>query len=221
MTIRSHPDPSILISYASGTLNTAISGVVACHLSMCDQCSADMQRLETIGGIMLEGFETAQSVELKDGMTDSQLFGSSHALLDAQAMQAPPDLDDPVLPPPLARYLGMRVDEIPWKKLPKGIKQYWVNLPDGAGSMRLLKVPPGVRLLEHSHRGMELTIILKGIYTDHTGDYRRGEVTEMHEGLVHQPRITSEEECICVVGCEKPSRYTQWYARLLRPILDL
>ena len=221
MTIRSHPDPSILICYASGTLNTAISGVVACHVSMCDQCAADMQKLETIGGIMLDGTEGVQSAKPKYGAEEIQSFESGHALFDAQAMQAPRDIGDPVMPYPLARYLGMTIDDIPWKKLPKGIKQYWVNLPDGAGSMRLLKVPPGTQLLEHSHRGMELTIILKGIYSDHTGDYRRGEVTEMQEGLVHQPRITSEEECICVVACEQPSRYTQWYARLLRPILDL
>lgn len=218
MTIRSHPDPSVLISYASGALPGAISGVVACHLSMCLECSANMQTLEAIGGIMLDRFDPVHSKEATEGVAAKRTLERDRAQLKPDSAPAPGGADDPILPLPLVRYLGMTADQIPWKKLPKGVQQYWVKLPKGAGSMRLLRAPPGVQLLKHSHRGMELTMVLKGIYSDHTGDYRRGEVTEMNEGTEHQPRISSEEECICLVASEKPSRYSLWYARLLQPI---
>lgn len=219
MTIRSHPHPSVLISYAAGTLPGAISGVVACHLSICPQCSAAVRRLENIGGVLLDGLKPIHSTEVTEGVAARRCLGRDEKRIRQDNLQTAETAESPVLPYPLARYLGMTIDEIPWKNLPKGVQQYWIKLPKGSGSMRLLKAPPGTRLLEHSHRGMELTMILKGIYTDHTGNYHRGEVTEMSEGTNHKPRVTSEEECICIVACEKPPRYSLWYARLLQPIL--
>jgi putative transcriptional regulator len=219
MMIRNHLDPSVLMSYAAGTLPGAISAVVVCHLSMCPQCSADLERLEDIGGLLLKGLKSVHSTEAKDGISALSSLNRDEKRLQQDNHQILKWPDDQILPLPLARYLGMTIDEIPWKTLPKGVRQFWVKLPAGSGLMRLLKVPPGVHLLEHCHRGLELTLILKGIYSDHTGDYERGDVTEMNEGTQHQPRITSEEECICIVACEKAPRYSLWYARLLQPLL--
>jgi putative transcriptional regulator len=220
MTIRNHPDPSILLSYAAGTLAGALSGVVAFHLSMCPRCRADVRRLEMLGGVLLEregGIETLGSAKRRAAGP-----GAGRARPGAEPdpeHPAPADLACEILPLPLVRYLGMTVNDIPWQSLPKGVKQYWVKLPEGSGLMRLLKAPARSELLAHSHRGMELTMILTGTYTDHTGDYTRGEVTEMNAGSHHHPRITSDTECICIIASEARPRYSKWYARMMRPIL--
>ena len=130
-----------------------------------------------------------------------------------------PEIDDPVLPRPLARYLDMGVGDIPWKTVVKGVRQHWIKLPKGSGQMRLLRLTPGKLLLEHTHTGMELTLVLQGIYGDHTGDYIRGDVIEWTEGTLHQPRASGDEECICLIASENTPRFTRLVARLLRPIM--
>lgn len=219
MKIRSHPLPSTLMSYASGTLSGAISGVVACHLSMCRECQADMRLLEMVGGLMLEGLPRPQADPFADGRALRRALERETPAIEPVPPPLPPSGGD-FLPEPLARYLGMSGEEIPWKRLPKGIRQYWVKMPAGSGHMRILRVPPGAMLLEHSHDGMEATMILRGTYSDHTGDYERGDVCEMNEGTDHQPStVSSEEECICIIASEARPRYSRWYARLMQPLL--
>lgn len=219
MMIRSHPQPDTLMSYASGTLPGAIAGVVACHLSVCGQCRADMRRLEVLGGLLLEG------LQIQDDAAGAEPF-AGRRMLEHEFVRPVPETEpvqsapaDPLLPAPLARYLGMSSDEIPWKSLPKGVKQYWVTLPEGAGLMRLLKVPPHTQLLEHSHHGQEVTMVLKGVYSDYTGDYVPGDVCEMSEGMEHRPAGSSDGECVCIVASEFAPHYSRWYARLLQPLL--
>jgi putative transcriptional regulator len=217
MIIRSHPQASTLMSHASGALPGAISGVIACHLSMCEQCRADIRILDMVGGLMLEGMASPRRDE----------FAEAQAVKRALERDAPPSEPPPRLPPsedflpsPLARYLGMNGEDIPWQRLPKGIRQYWIGLPPGSGHMRILRIPPGAQLLEHSHGGMEATIILRGTYSDHTGDYERGDVSEMTDGTEHYPStVSSTEECICIVANEAMPRYSRWYARLFQPLL--
>jgi putative transcriptional regulator len=216
--IRSHPQPATLMSYASGTLPGAISGVIACHLSMCGRCQAAMRVLDVVGGLMLEREPPPSRDEFADAQALRRALEREAPISDKQSALSPPAED--FLPAPLANYLGMSGDEIPWQRLPKGIRQYWVTLPRDSGHMRILRAPPGAKLLEHSHGGMEATIILRGTYTDHTGDYERGDVCEMSEGTEHQPStVSSAEECICVIASETMPRYSRWYARLLQPLL--
>ncbi len=218
MTIRSHPHPSTLIAHAAGNLPGALAGVVASHISMCPQCQRDMHRLEAVGMLLLERIEADASEAGIDTLVRRAIQRGSRAPFGTA--ERPRDIaKDEILPYPLARYLGMGIDDIPWQRLPKGIKQYWLKLPEDAGLMRILRIPPRVKLLEHSHLGHEVTLILKGIYSDHTGDYYPGDVTEMDETMDHQPAISGDEECICVVASEQPPRYSRWYARMIQPIL--
>lgn len=219
MIIRSHPLPSTLMSYASGTLAGAISGVVACHLSMCRQCQADIRLLELVGGLMLEGAARPRADEFADSRSLRRALERETPAIEPVPPPLPPS-DGDFLPTPLSRYLGMTGEEIPWQRLPKGIRQYWVKMPAGSGHMRILRVPPSAMLLEHSHDGMEATMILRGTYSDHTGDYTRGDVCEMSEGTDHEPStVSSQEECICIIASEAKPRYSRWYARLMQPLI--
>jgi putative transcriptional regulator len=210
-----HPDPSTLISYAAGTLPNAISCVVACHLALCQECAEHVRWLGVLGGVMLDRLETpAEDPDLAERVA----AGWSPAP-DPSRHDPAPRIGDPVLPEPLARYLGMGVGDVPWKKVVKGVRQHWVKLPKGSGQIRLLRLTPGKVLLEHTHTGMELTLVLQGVYGDHTGDYLRGDVIEWAEGTLHQPRASGDEECICVVASENTPYFTRLAARLLRPIL--
>ena len=218
MTHNHHPHPETLISYVAGTLPNAISCVVACHLSLCRDCSDHARRLGIVGGLMLKKLDAAPADKAFTERADAHW--SVHGLPSRDPQQNPaPQTEDPVLPKPLAHHLGMGGADIPWKTVVKGVRQYWVKLPKGSGQIRLLRLAPGKLLLEHTHTGMELTLVLQGIYGDHTGDYVRGDVIEWTEGTLHQPRASGDEECICVIASENTPRFSRLAARLLRPIM--
>lgn len=215
MTIRHHPSETTLISYAAGALPVAIAGLVACHTTLCPDCRAKVRRLKLVGALLLETIEAEPVAEAAVSRAVShfaQLNGSNPA-----SPAKPPS--DPVLPAPLVHYLGMSGDELPWKTLTKGLQQYKLKLPRGAGEIRILKARPGLRLLKHSHRGMELTMVLTGAYRDETGEYHRGDVSDLAEDIEHQPKVTKDGECICIIASEKPARYSDFLPRLLQPIL--
>lgn len=219
MTIQHHPEPDTLISYAAGTLPGAISCVVACHLSMCKICAQEMHWLETLGGLILEKDQTGTTPTSK-AFTHPAAHWFADMPPPANPQQSPPiTVGDAWLPTPLALYLGMRGDDIPWKQIVRGVRQLWVKLPKHSGPVRLLRLAPGVRLLEHAHRGMELTLVLQGVYADHTGEYVRGDVIEWAEDTLHQPWVSGADECICLVGSEKMPRFSRLTARLLRPFM--
>jgi putative transcriptional regulator len=218
MTPNHHPEPDTLMAYAAGTLPNVISCVVSCHLSLCRECAGHVSWLSKVGGVLLEKVEAAPAAP---GVMES---AAARWLADGRTA---PDTDrnpepqgsDPVLPKPLARYLGMSVDQVPWKTVVKGVRQHWVKLPRETGTIRLLRLTPGKELLEHTHTGMELTMVLQGVYGDHTGEYRRGDIIEWTEGTLHQPRAGGDVECICMIGSENTPYFSRLIARLLRPIM--
>jgi len=215
-----HPQADTLISYVAATLPNSIACVVACHLDLCKECSAHARRLGIVGGLMLRKVEAAPP-DTAFG-TAASMHWSAETLPPREGRQcgpAPDDVRDPWLPSPLADYLAMSGDDIPWKRVVKGVQQYWVKLPEGSGQIRLLRLAPGKLLLEHTHTGMELTLVLQGVYGDHSGEYIRGDVIEWSEGTLHQPRAGGDVECICVIASERTPYFTRLAARLLRPIM--
>ena len=218
MTPNHHPQPETLIAYAAGTLPSVISCVVACHLSLCRECAEQARWLGMVGGIMLKNVEARPADKpLLERAVARWSVGTPPSAETGQ--EAAPQADDPVLPRPLARHLGMSGAQIPWKTVVKGVRQHWVKLPKGSGTIRLLRLTPGKELLEHTHTGMELTMVLQGVYGDHTGEYQRGDVIEWMEGTLHQPRAGGDIECICMIASENTPYFTRFVARLLRPIM--
>jgi putative transcriptional regulator len=220
MTPNHHPDPATMIAYAAGTLANAISCVVACHITLCRECADHARWLGVLGGVMLEEIAPTPADEAFAERAVAQWKSGALPALEPAAKPDPtPDVDDPVLPRPLARYLGMGARQIPWRTVVKGVRQHWVKLPKGAGQIRLLRLTPGKVLLEHTHTGMELTLVLQGVYGDHTGEYLRGDVIEWTEGTLHQPHAAGDQDCICLVASESTPHFSRLIARLVRPIL--
>lgn len=214
MSIRHHPSETTLVSYAAGALPVAIAGLVACHASICTECHSKVRRLKVVGALLLEAIEAEPVTEAEINRAATRF--AERNVLPFTRLQPPAD---PMLPDPLAHYLGMAGDEIPWKTLVKGLQQYRVKLPKGAGEIRLLRARPKMKFLKHGHRGMELTMVLKGAYRDETGEYHRGDVSDLAEDIEHQPKVLSGEECICIIASERPARYSDLLPRLLQPIM--
>ena len=52
-TIKHHLSDELLLGYSAGTLPEAFSLMVAAHVSLCDECRAQLETYDTLGGALL------------------------------------------------------------------------------------------------------------------------------------------------------------------------
>ena len=214
MNIKHHLDEATLFSYVAGALGQGAALVVACHLSVCEHCQQRVRKLETIGGALLEKGSLS-------AVSDNSLLHVLERLdtepLETSVISAPQDSE---VPRPLASYVGDSLDDIPWKKVVSGL---WIhNLSSqGEGVTRLLRVAPGKTAFPHTHRGSELTQLLRGSYSDDVGRFSSGDVADLDDRITHQPLVDSDHDCICLIATEFPLRYTSLMGKLAQPLLGL
>ncbi|MHC9235713.1 ChrR family anti-sigma-E factor [Pseudooceanicola sp. 502str34] len=217
MGIKHHLTESLLMGYAAGTLPEAFSLVVATHVSMCDDCRARLEALESLGGAVLEaqGAEVAGVSAMEAGALDAVL-----ARLDTAPEPRMPRSRAGSLPAPVRDYIGGDVDDIRWRPVGMGVKQAILPTSKSA-SARLLYIPAGAAMPDHGHRGMELTLVLRGAFTDEDDRFGPGDVEVADEELNHTPVADIGEDCICLAATDAPLRFNSWRPRLAQPFFKI
>ncbi len=149
-----HTPDAMLAAYAAGNLQHPYALVVATHVSLCLECRAALEAHQTVGGTILEAFETqAVSEGLKLSVLD---------LLDDPTPPEPTYARSGVYPGPVMATLKGKPPR--WKPLGLGVRQSILSAgPEG--SARLLYIPPGQAVPDHSHNGLELTLVLQGSFS--------------------------------------------------------
>jgi putative transcriptional regulator len=122
------------------------------------------------------------------------------------------------LPPALHRYLGMDLDEIPWRTRLPGFRDLKVR-KTAEIEASLIWVRPGRAMPRHRHKGMELTLVLEGEYADHRGYFRRGDLSIADETLDHRPVAGKPSPCICYSVLFAPVAFSGSRLGLLRDII--
>ncbi|MEZ5922901.1 MAG: ChrR family anti-sigma-E factor [Hyphomicrobiaceae bacterium] len=209
-SIKHHPDGATLVSYAAATLAEPLAAVVACHIAMCPSCRSEIADLERVGAALL--------FSLDGQPTENALEPLQRA--DRQYPQATPSSarSSDRLPSPLVAVYGLKMDSIAWRRLGPGVWHHRLALRQrGAGDLRLLRIAAGRRMPNHGHGGAELTLMLEGSYSDSTGNYRRGDVQDLDEHVEHQPVVSADAECICLIASERPARFKSFVGRITQP----
>jgi putative transcriptional regulator len=218
-----HLDEATVMAFAAGTLGQAHATVASAHLSVCDHCRRILREMEAIGGATLAGQAEAVVSSTCREATMASLDG---VLLEKPraAKQSETSLE---IPPSLSRLLarlldGKSLDDLAWKKKAPGIGVFDVPLPANArGQLKILSIAPGKELPEHGHGGEELTYILRGSYSDHTGRYVAGDVADFDEETEHSPIVDSDVVCICLIAIEAPAKFKSIWARLAQPFVGI
>lgn len=65
--INRHPEPDLLVEYATGSMSLAQTIAITTHLQFCEECRNTVESLKDIGGDILQAGE---SVEVSDGLLD-------------------------------------------------------------------------------------------------------------------------------------------------------
>lgn len=210
-----HPSDALLLSYAAGTTAEAEALAMSTHLTFCPECRARLAAAEAVGGALLDQMDSAP---LPASALQSVLARLDEPVAAAERPQPPQAMDG--LPQALAGYAAEALAQSGWRMLAPGIKQLALAT-SGDAKARLLKLKPGTVLPEHGHRGTELTILLAGSYTDALGQFRRGDMAELDETVVHQPVVDDGPDCVVLVVTEAPLKFRSWMARLAQPLIGI
>lgn len=214
MTIRHHLSEQLLTAYAAGQLPEAFNLVVATHVSLCDECRAQLMAFDAVGGALMDGIDAV-------AMGDNALAAAMARLEGVpQATQRAPRKAAGILPAPLADYVAGDLASVRWKRIGGGVKQ--AILPtDSEASVRLLYIPAGTAVPDHGHRGMELTLVLQGAFADENARFNRGDIEIAGEELEHKPVALAGEDCICLAATDAPLRFRGMLPRLAQPLFRI
>lgn len=211
MTAITHHTPdAMLAAYAAGSLPHPFAVVIASHVSLCLECRAALAAHQSVGGAILETTDTA---DLSENLKSDLL-----ARLDAPCASEPVYERSGVFPGPVMHELKGRPPR--WKSLGLGVRQSILSASE-EGSARLLYIPPGQAVPDHSHNGLELTLVLQGSFSDETGRFGVGDLEIADESLEHTPTADSGPPCICLAATDAPLRFNSLVPRLLQPLFRI
>ncbi|MEM7075879.1 MAG: ChrR family anti-sigma-E factor [Pseudomonadota bacterium] len=214
VTIKHHLSDALLMAYSAGTLPEAFSLTVATHISMCDECRARLGAYDTVGGVLMDEGEFAEM--------SADSFEATLARIDTGHSVAPPKpvANGGIFPAPLQDYVGGDLDAVNWRPLGMGVKQAILET-DSDATARLLFIPAGVAVPDHGHAGTELTLVLKGAFSDDHDRFARGDVEIANESVDHAPVADIGEDCICLAATDARLRFNSWLPRIAQPFLRI
>ncbi|MDB6061586.1 MAG: putative Anti-sigma factor ChrR [Verrucomicrobiaceae bacterium] len=227
-----HPGHDLLEQYAAGTLPMPVALCVSVHMGFCAQCSAEVNALQALSGMLLEelpGVPVADAA-LHHVFARIDRVDSNTQIADARITRA-----DDVLP----AATGAERSSTAAAKVPKALRKLvpggfsklnWLRvLPSlriatlDAGcddySVMLHRVSPGGSVAMHDHRGLEFTLVLSGSFSDEKGVYTDGDFLLREPQQPHRPFAAQHEECLCLAVQQAPVRFTGFFWRLLNPFL--
>ncbi|WP_027329310.1 ChrR family anti-sigma-E factor [Marinimicrobium agarilyticum] len=223
-----HPDDLTLLDYSAGSLGLAQALAVSVHLGYCNQCQSQLRKLNALGGVLLE-----ETTPASVGANDDQIPEQNHSQMEElnksfEALMARIE-SEPVEPPkrestgfhnPLERYLPASLDELNWQQQTREIAKFdLTNVVDmGSARVALQKIKAGAKVPVHTHRGNELTVVLKGGFSDELGVYHAGDYIARDPSHKHSPTALQNEDCVCLTVLDAPMKFTGPLMRWLNPL---
>lgn len=216
--IHFHPDDNMLVEHASGSLSWAISIGISAHMQLCPTCRARHDKLCMLGGAYLDD----TSAEPVEDDAFSRLM---------QRVQSPQP--EPIRPKRSLSSKEMQVNELPrviqklvpddlkWKKVTGALKTARLVTGQEQYEVAFHKITKGGKVVEHDHKGLEVTVVLEGSFSDESGVYTRGDFIVREPGQVHRPTATSDQDCLCLSVCEAPVAVTGWMGKVINPFLSI
>jgi putative transcriptional regulator len=212
-----HPAEDILWDYYRGALKPGLRLVVRSHLEVCPHCRGDIALFDAVGSAL---FDAVEGVAMSDNALDLALARierpETPVVAPVQAVRkAPAFLDGIELPQALK---DSRIHGRYW--VAPGVWLARVDPPAAGRDARftyLLRVPPGMAMPHHTHRGRETTLVLKGSFKDGKHRYEVGDFVLCDDEDCHSPETEAHEDCICLIAHDAPILPTTWLGKVLQP----
>jgi len=191
---------ALLAGYAAGQLPAPLHGLIAAHLMM----KPDNR-----------GFVEAMEVLHSDAIVETKPAPLSHRdemlnRIFAQPVDVPKERisnANEMVPGPIAAFVGSDLSKLKWRTRLPGLKEYELKDLEGCEAS-LLWIKAGRTMPSHTHDGTEVTLVLKGAFSDGIHHYARGDIAIADGDVNHRPKADQGEDCICFVVNDAPLRLT-------------
>lgn len=220
-----HPTLEQLIDYSSGALTLSHALCVSSHVDQCEECQQTINKLNMIGSTL---FEQADVLP-RDHRNVSAMKQNVMDLIANDAEQAPESMImnadkrnvDKSIPSSLRQFVPQSWQDVKWKSVTPSFRIATLCKDKDGSEVALSRVKPGGRMPHHSHTGDELTVVLKGSFSDEDGIYVKGDFVQRNAKDKHTPVVTNDGECICLMVLDAPIQFTGFFARVVNPLLRL
>ena len=216
--IHHHPDTELLTDYAAGSLAFGKSLCVSVHLESCPHCRVRVRQLDVIGAELLENLAPVAPADDSLQQVLSRINGASVRSI-TPVIQRP--IEVPGVPRPLAKLLPQGLESAPWQRVTSQLDTLVLPVGEDRNQVALIRMKPGGTVGEHRHAGEELTVVLKGGFSDHGGVFKAGDFVRLGCGNPHQPIAHQNEDCICLAVQDGPIQFTGFWSRLMNPFVRI
>lgn len=202
------PIDALLAGYAAGTLAAPLHSLVAAHLELSPANRHYVASLENAAAAALQEAPVV-APRNRNAMLD--------AIFAAPALAAKPRQEHATrLPGSLVRYLGHDLNDVAWRTLLPGIREFHVGGDEDQEEATLYWIRAGKRLPSHTHEGSEITLVIQGGFTDASGHYARGDIAIADGDVDHHPTADADMDCICFAVTDAPLRLTGPVGRIVQ-----
>lgn len=226
-----HPDAKFLTDFAAGSLPLSEAICVAAHLEFCSKCRSHVQQLSDLGAQLMARLEPQLVADNTASADDAQGFeqlmqridagDTEVAVTPAPAVAARVSSANPLgLPRVVQKLAAGGVQSLKWGQFGKSLRIAPIRVDKSSRETALYDIKAGGRMPEHEHRGEEITVLLKGSFSDADGKYVKGDFVVRHAGERHQPTATLDTDCICLVSLEQPVKPSSLWYRLMEPFVN-
>lgn len=227
--VKYHPEARFLTDYTAGSLPEEQALCVATHLHYCATCRVKVRELTELGSVLfmqlMQQPSAAQSTHVAEadfGRLIARIADLPAAPVSAGAAATATATDNATanvsaLPRPLHKLARGNIETLKWRRIGKGFRYSRLNVGSPQRETSLLHIKAGSSVPHHRHAGDEITVIIKGSFSDHDDNYSVGDFIVRTTGEQHQPVASQDEDCLCLSTLEKPLILSNLFYRLLAP----
>ncbi|MFL0805310.1 MAG: ChrR family anti-sigma-E factor [Agarilytica sp.] len=218
-----HPSEDLLVEFSSGNLDWAVSITVSAHLHLCPACKQKITQLNTLGSAMLT---RAEPIEVKESSFDHLMARIKNTETDQKnpgvsAQEVQPGCDRTKHLPSVVQKLIPKEKPLKWSFISPSLKAAQLETGQNKYEVSFHKIKRGGKVAEHDHKGLEVTLILEGSFSDAEGNYVVGDFLVKKPGEVHRPIAAQDQDCLCLSVVEAPVKVTGLMGKLINPFLSI
>lgn len=216
-----HPSDNLLLEYSAGSLDWALGICISAHLQFCPHCKHKVMQFNAIGASFLNH---SRPMDVGPRTFDKLM----RRIKSTQSTEETRKHTEPLGHDERAKTLPQVVQKL----LPKDKPLKWSYVSPALRSAHLVtgqskyevcfhRLKRGGKAVQHDHRGLEITLVLEGSFSDEDGNYVPGDFIEKNAGQIHRPMAAQDKDCLCLSVVEAPVKVTGLMGKIINPFLTI
>lgn len=186
-------------AYAAGRLSAPYALLVETQMAIRPDVRADVACAESLSGIFLEQDEGEplapnayeRTLQAIDRLGEDEDNRRQAAQMASEQLTELMDLPEPLREKALEACVGKG-----WKRMTSGVSRLDIATP--GGHAHLYRIKPGASVPRHTHEGDELTLVVRGGFSDETGSFGPGDIALQTSNDTHQPLADTHGVCLAL-----------------------